>query len=47
MKNKERQANFKKARKDEGLIRIELWIKPEWKQAIIEYVNKLRKGVMK
>ena len=28
--------------KAQGWIRIELWVKPSWKQAIIDFVNKLR-----
>lgn len=42
MKNKERQAKFKQSKKEKGFIRIELWINPNWKQAIIDYVNKLK-----
>ena len=42
MENKDHQKASRDRRKAQGLVRIELWVKPEWKQAIIEFVNKLK-----
>jgi len=42
MRNKDYQKRFKDARKKEGLVRIELWIKPEWKQLFLDKLNKLK-----
>lgn len=44
MKNKVYQKKYKDARRKEGYIQLNVWIKPEWKQAIQELINKLRKG---
>ena len=43
MSNKERQKKFRDGKKERGLVLLRLWIKPEWKQAIMDYVNKVNK----
>lgn len=40
--SKQRQVKFKKAKKEAGFIRIEFWIRPEWKQAILDYIKGLK-----
>ena len=42
MDNKDRQKKFRESRKGEGLIRIELWVKPAWRQKIMELLKQLK-----
>lgn len=39
----QRQQALKAKRKAEGLVRLELWIKPEHKEAIKKYTKELNK----
>lgn len=41
MNNKERQAKFRKERKAKGLVRKEIWIKPEWWEKLKELIASL------
>ena len=38
----ERCKDHKKKKKESGLVRFELWIRPEWKQAILDYIKGLK-----
>lgn len=38
----ERQAALREKRHKEGLIRIELWIRPEWKEVIKKLLEYLK-----
>lgn len=40
--NLERQEALRQKRHKEGLIRVEFWIKPAWRNAIVKLVNELR-----
>lgn len=42
MTNKERQVRKRLKKKEMGMQRIELWIFPEWKQLIKEFIEKLK-----
>lgn len=37
----ERQEILRKKRHKEGLIRIELWINPKWKEKILAFISDL------
>lgn len=37
-----REAKRKAKKKQAGFVRIELWIKSEWKKSLLEFVNKLK-----
>lgn len=39
--NKEYKANERQAKREAGLVRLEVWIKPEWKEEIVNLINKL------
>jgi hypothetical protein len=44
MKNKERQRKFREDRKAEGLVRKDIWIKPNWWQKVKDLITELDKN---
>ncbi len=40
----ERERDRKTKKRKEGLFPYEIWVKPEWRQKIKDYIDKLRKG---
>ena len=38
---KDRKAKERALKRTQGLIRYEIWIKPEWKEKIIKYIRRL------
>ncbi len=41
---RENQQSSRQAKRDAGLILWQIWVKPEWRQKIKDYIDKLRKG---
>ena len=42
MTNKVRKAKERAIKQSQGLIRFEIWIKPEWKEKIKQYIKRMK-----
>lgn len=40
----ERQKDKRQRKKEAGLVKLELWIKPAWREAILKLLDKLKGG---
>lgn len=41
--NAKDQANIRQRRKDSGLVRVEVWVKPEHREKLKDYAKELQK----
>jgi hypothetical protein len=44
MTHKDDQQRYREKQKKQGFVRMELWVKPEWKAIILDKLKQLKKN---